>query len=121
MCGLTKETINKIGGMNVNKFMAYTSLINSATEQWEGFDIDKSIVVEDFETPYDGDVDYITYEEEEIDGKIYPPFSIIRRKMPVMIPHTDGFGIMLGGTTTMVRLPFVKGLMSVCPPLIPFS
>lgn len=115
MCGLTKEEINRRDGMNVNKFMAYTSLINSATEVWKDFDIDKAIVVEDFETPFEDWVDYITYEEEEIDGKKYPPFSIIRRKMPVVIPHTDGFGIMLDGTTTMVRLPFVKGLMGVCP------
>lgn len=115
MCGLTKEEINKRQGMNVNKFMAYTSLINSATETWEGFDIDKSIVVEDFETAFEDWVDYITYEEEEIEGKTYPPFSIIRRKMPVTIPHTDGFGMMLDGKTTMIRLPFVKGLMGVVP------
>lgn len=115
MCGLTKDEINKRNGMNVNKFMAYTSLINSATELWEGFDIDKSIVVEDFETAFEDWVDYITYEEEEIDGKKYQPFSIIRRKMPVTIPHTDGFGMMLDGSNTMVRLPFVKGLMGVCP------
>lgn len=115
MCGLTGEEINRRGGMNVNKYMAYTNLINSATEIWQGFDIDKSIVVDDFETNFIGDVDYITYEEEEIDGVIYPPYSIIRRKMPVAIPHTDGFGIMLDGKTTMVRLPFVKGLMGVCP------
>lgn len=115
MCGLTIDDINSKQGMNVNKFMAYTSLINSATDVWEGFDIDKAIVVEDFETPYVGEVDYVTYEEEEIDGKIYPPFSIIRRKMPVMIPHTDGFGMMLDGKTTMIRLPFVKGLMGTTP------
>lgn len=115
MCGLTIDKINEKNGMNINKFMAYVSLINSATDIWKGFDIDKSIVVEDFETPYIGEVDYITYEEEEIDGKVYPPFSIIRREMPVAIPHTDGYGIMLDGNTTMVRLPFVKGLMEVVP------
>lgn len=115
MCGLTIDEINNRDGMNVNKFMAYTSLINSATEVWEGFDIDKAVVVEDFETPYEDWVDYITYEEEEIDGKIYPPFSIVRRKMQVDIPHTDGFGIMLENNTTMVRLPFIKGLMSCTP------
>lgn len=115
MCGLTIEEINKRDGMNVNKFMAYTSLINSATEVWKGFNIDKAIVVDDFETLYEDWVDYITYEEEEIDGKIYPPFSIIRRKMPVEIPHTDGFGMMLDGNTTMIRVPFVKGLMGVVP------
>lgn len=115
MCGLTIEEINKKDGMNVNKYMAYTNLINSATEIWENFDIDKSIVVDDFETDVIGDVDYITCEEEEIDGVLYPPYSILRRKMPVTIPHSDGFGIMLDGRTTMVRLPFVKGLMGVCP------
>lgn len=100
MCGLSMEEVNKRGGMNVNKFIAYMALVSSATDIWEDFDIDKSIVVDDFETQYNDWVDYIDYENYTID----------RRKMDVTIPHTDGVGMMLKGTS-MIRLPFVKGLM----------
>ena len=105
MCGLTVEDINNAGGINTNKFLAYLSLNNSATEVWEDFDIDKSIVVDDFETLVDGEVDYIddvTYE-------------ITRKKMGVSIPHMDGCGIMLDGPTRMVRLPWIKGLLVTFP------
>lgn len=48
-CGLTEERINELGGMNTNKYLAYTSLIQSNTKLWEGFDIKKAIVVNDIE------------------------------------------------------------------------
>lgn len=105
MCGLSIEDINNQGGINPNKFLSYLALNNSATEVWEDFDIDKSIVVDDFETLVDGDVDYIddvTYE-------------ITRKKMGVSIPHMDGCGIMLDGPTRMVRLPWIKGLLVTFP------
>lgn len=105
MCGLTIEDINDQGGINTNKYLAYLALNNSATEVWEDFDIDKSIVVDDFETSVEGEVDYIddvTYE-------------ITRKKMGVPIPHMDGCGIMLDGPTRMVRLPWVKGLLVTFP------
>lgn len=105
MCGLTIEDINKAGGINTNKYLAYLSLNNSATEIWEDFDIDKSIVVEDFETLVDGEVDYI-------DDATY---EITRKKMGVSIPHMDGCGIMLDGPTRMVRMPWVKGLLVTFP------
>ena len=101
MCGLDKQVINDKGGVNVNKFLAYYALANSATEEWEDFDIDKAIVVNDFETFVNGEVDYID------DGD----YSITRQKMDVLIPHMDGCGIMLDDTTTMVRLPWIKGLL----------
>ena len=59
MCGLTIEKINEKGGINPNKFLSYLALSNSATDPWNDFDIDKSIVVEDFETNVQGEVDYI--------------------------------------------------------------
>ena len=49
MCGLSIESINEQGGMNINKFLAYLALCNSATDEWKNFDIDKSIVVDDME------------------------------------------------------------------------
>lgn len=105
MCGLTKEKINEMGGINSNKFLAYLSLCNSATDIWEDFDIDRSIVVEDWESNVFGKVDFIdeyTYE-------------IKREERNILIPHMDGCGIMLEDNTRMVRLPWVKGLLVKFP------
>lgn len=105
MCGLSIEDINAQGGINTNKYLAYLALNNSATEVWEDFDIDKSIVVDDFETMVEGEVDYI---DEDT-------YEITRKRMSVSIPHMDGCGIMLDGPTRMVRLPWVKGLLVQFP------
>lgn len=105
MCGLTVEEINERGGINPNKFLSYLALSNSATDVWENFDIDKSIVVNDFETLVEGIVDYI-------DDTTY---EIVRKKMKIPICHTDGCGIMLDQPTRMVRLPFIKGLLVYFP------
>ncbi len=105
MCGLTIYDINQAGGMNTNKFLAYLSLNNSATDVWHNFNIDKSIVVDDFETNVCGTVDYI-------DDNTY---EITRKEMPCPIPHMDGCGIMLDKKTRMVRLPWVKGLLVYFP------
>lgn len=105
MCGLTRDEINKKGGINSNKFLAYLALCNSATDIWEDFDIDRSIVVEDFETNVIGEVDFI----DEYN------YSITRDKIPVKIPHMDGCGIMLEDKTRMVRLPWIKGLLVTFP------
>lgn len=109
MCGLTRERINELGGCNTNKYLAYLALCNSSTDVWENFDIDRCIVVDDFETLVRDEVDYIdpyTYE-------------ITRRVMDVPVPHTDGCGMILPrltvGKNTMVRLPFVKGLLAAFP------
>lgn len=102
-CGLDWKTINEKGGINANKYLAYYALANSATDIWEEFDIDKAIVVDDFETIVQAQVDYIddvTYEVE-------------RCNMGVPIPHTDGCGIKLMGRNKMIRLPWFKGLMGV--------
>ena len=105
MCGLSIEDINAQGGINTNKYLAYLALNNSATEVWEDFDIDKSIVVDDFETMVEDEVDYI-------DENTY---EITRKRMNVPIPHMDGCGIMLDGPTRMVRLPWIKGLLAQFP------
>lgn len=105
MCGLTIDTINKKGGINVNKFLAYLALSNSATDLWEDFDIDKCIVVKDFETCVESEVDYISDITYEIE----------RKKMPVPITHTDGCGMILPNLSKknfMIRLPWVKGLLA---------
>ena len=105
MCGLTIEDINAKGGNNPNKHLAYLALANSATDVWEEFDIDKTIVIDDFETDVHGTydlVDDVTYSIERTEGD-------------VPVPHTDGAGMMLPcmGKNRMVRLPWVKGLLGV--------
>ena len=101
MCGLTVEDINNAGGINPNKYLAYSALNNSATDVWEDFDIDRAIVVDDFETLVNGEVDYIDYETYDIERKI----------MDVPINQMDGAGIMLDEPTRMVRLVWIKGLL----------
>ena len=106
MCGLDIATINKKGGNNVNKHLAYLALSNSATELWEEFNIDKTIVIDDFETEVVGTVDYI----DESD------YSITRKTMPVPISHTDGVGMVLPSLSKvngMFRAPWIKGLLGV--------
>lgn len=105
MCGLTIDKINAKGGNNPNKHLAYMALANSATDVWEEFDIDKTIVIDDFETDVLGTYDLV----DETD------YSIKRQNKHVPITHTDGAGMMLPcmGKNRMVRLPWVKGLLGV--------
>lgn len=106
MCGLTIDKINSKGGNNVNKHLAYMALANSATDQWVDFDIDRCIVVDDFETNVPGEFDLI----DETD------YSITRTNGVVPITHTDGAGMMLPSVmtkNTMFRAPWVKGLLGV--------
>lgn len=104
MCGLTVEEINEAGGTNENKFLAYLALGNSATDVWEDFDIDKSIVVDDFETEVQSEVDHISID-----------YTIKREVTGTVIPHMDGCGIMLDKPTRMVRAPWIKGLLVYFP------
>ena len=111
MCGLTVENINAQGGMNINKYLAYLALSNSATDLWEDvldkpFDIDRCIVVDDFETLVNCQVDNIDYRTYEITPGVFEE---------IPIPHTDGCGMMLPEVCKknfMIRLPWIKGLMS---------
>lgn len=107
-CGMTDELINKRGKININKFLAYKALQNSATEEWKDFDISKAIVVRDFETEVEALVDFIDDET----------YKIERKNMKIPIPHTDGAGMILPSfcnKTRITRLPWIKGL------LIPFD
>ena len=103
MCGLTIDSINEKGGNNPNKHLAYMALTNSATDVWKEFDIDKTIVIDDFETDVYGTYDLV----DDVD------YSIKRITDYVPISHTDGAGMMLPcmGKNRMVRLPWVKGLL----------
>ena len=103
MCGLTIDSINEKGGNNPNKHLAYMALTNSATDVWEEFDIDKTIVINDFETNVYGTYDLVDDED----------YTVKRISDYVPIEHTDGAGMMLPimGKNRMVRLPWVKGLL----------
>lgn len=105
MCGLTLDVINQMGGNNPNKFLAYLALSNSATDEWLDFDIDKTIVVDDFETDVYGTYDLVDEED----------YSVKRMSGYIPIPHTDGAGMMLPslGKNCMIRMPWVKGLLGV--------
>lgn len=109
MCGLTIDKINEKGGNNPNKHLAYLALANSATDVWEEFNIDKTIVIDDFGTEVYGTYDFI----DDVD------YSITRMSGHVPIEHTDGAGMMLPSAfgkeqrNRMIRLPWVKGLLGV--------
>ena len=107
-CGLTLNDINANDGCNVNKLLAYKALITSASVKWNGFDIDRTIVVSDLESP-------VTSLFDHIDRDTY---EIKRRELTVDIEHTDGCGMILPSKSKksfMTRLPYVKGL------LVPFD
>lgn len=85
--------------------MAYIALSNSATDTWEDFDIDRVIVVPDWESPVTGDMLYIK-----------PDYTTERGVRTVMINHIDGCGMMLPSVSKknfMIRAPFIKGLLAV--------
>ena len=105
-CGLGIDEINSKGGMNINKYLAYLALCNSATDLWEDFDIDKAIVVDDMETLVPAEVDFI----DDI------TYSVERRNMEVPIPHMDGCGLISKTRSKknfMFRMPWFKGLLAV--------
>lgn len=104
-CGLSLDEINQKGGCNVNKLLAYKALINSASQPFEKFNIDKCIVVDDLDLIVNDDVDYIDRET----------YEITRKKMDVPLTVTDGVGMILPSVSDknfMIRLPFVKGLLA---------
>lgn len=103
MCGLTIDKINEKGGNNVNKHLAYMALTNSATDEWSDFDIDRTIVIDDFETNVSGEYDFI----DDTD------YSITRTKGEIPVTHTDGAGMVLSGRNRMFRAPWIKGLLGV--------
>ncbi|RFM19235.1 hypothetical protein C1147_12435 [Clostridium botulinum] len=70
MCGLTIEEINNQAGININKFLAYLALNNSGSRIWDDFDIDKAIVVDDFETMVNATVDYIDRKTNTVEKEI---------------------------------------------------
>ncbi len=109
-CGLSVDDINKCGGVNINKYLAYTALCASATETWvdifnKTFDIDRCIVVDDFNTNVIGVADYIDCDTYEIFENKKDGFSI---------DHMDGAGLIslnYSNKNFMFRMPYFKGLL----------
>lgn len=104
-CGLDWDEINARGGLNCNKYMAYLALPCSATDEWADFDIDRCIVIPDWEGEVTGRMLYIKDDYSTEDG--------IRT---VKINHVDGAGMMLPCVSTvnfMTRGPYMKGLLCV--------
>lgn len=103
-CGLDWDAINQKGGVNVAKYMAYLALSCSATDPWPEMDIDRCIVIPDFEAPVRGTM-----------KKINPDYSSEVGEYEVMINHFDGAGVMLPSVSKrnfMTRGPWLKGLLT---------
>ncbi|WP_211749678.1 hypothetical protein [Paenibacillus sp. Marseille-Q4541] len=118
MCGISEESINshydldrnnhRKYGVSINKYLAYLALCSSATDLWEKFNIDRTIVVDDFETTINTTVDFV----DDI------KYEITRKTMDIPINHTDGCGMILPNKSKkafMTRLPWVKGLLVPFP------
>lgn len=107
MCGLSVEDINDLGGCNINKYLSYLALCSSASERLDNFDIDKAIVIDDFETTLKSrKVDYINNVTFEVETE---------KKMDITITHSDGCGWILPTVSEksfQIRLPWFKGLMT---------
>ena len=104
--GLTIDEINAKGGCNTAKYLAYMALCSTMSRRWDSFDIDKTIVVDDFQNEVTGEVDFIDYETYEITHGI--------KTLPM--EQNDGSGLMLPRVSDknfMIRLPFFKGLLGV--------
>ena len=94
MCGLTDDIINEKEGCNSGKYLAYKGLPLSASIDPEKYniDIDKCLVVPDFKTTVNEEVEAIG-----IDHINHEFTRIERRKEDVEIPQTDGAGMFLPG------------------------
>lgn len=141
MCGLTIEDINnsKEKGCNINKFLAYLALTSSATDEWEDFNINQCIVLDDYVTIIsNAKVDYISKERKSRDVKIKDEngeyiknkdgtiqsrkeeYWLLadkaeKRTMDIEITHSDGCGWILPDLSNknfQCRLPWVKGLLT---------
>ncbi|MFR7443049.1 MAG: hypothetical protein ACLUUO_05640 [Sellimonas intestinalis] len=98
------------------KHLAQFALSNLCNRRQEGLDVDRCIIVDDFETQVWGTFDFI-------DEKDY---SITRKTDYVPVPHTDGAGMILPMAfgvpqkNTMVRLSWVKEVFSECSIFVGF-
>lgn len=105
--GLTDDVINKRGGCNTGKRLAYNGLLMSTSFIPDGYEIniDNCLVVPDFKTIVNEEVECIDHDDNGITGMGV-------RKDNVEIPQTDGAGMFLPGVlpaTAQIRCGHVKG------------
>lgn len=105
MNSLTEAGINNSDqkGVNLGKLMAYNSLCMSSSVEVD-IDIDRVIVVPDFETKVIKEVEYI--DKETLKSKI--------KTMDVPVNHCDGAGMFLPGTletSCQIRCRWIKGAL----------
>ena len=110
-CGMDWDKINERAKINSNKLLAYLALSCSASIPWPEFDVDKTIVIND-------------YEAEVTDRMLYikPDYTTEDAIRTVLINHVDGAGmyrpdativpVELLGKNFMTRGPYHKGLLS---------
>ncbi|MGD6896084.1 RNA dependent RNA polymerase [Bacillus infantis] len=116
ICGLTWERINNTDlgkgedselGINLNKYLAYLSLQNTATKKWEGFKIDRVVVCPDLEMDVEGEVEFI-------DRETYKISPIEKKILPMNV--SDGVGLIMPVdnvyTNFQFRIPWGKGLLT---------
>ncbi len=111
MCGLTEGIINQKGGCNNGKYLAYKGLPLSSSIIPDGYniDIDKCLVVPDFETIVHEEVECINIDHEKREI-----VKIERRKEDISIPQTDGAGMFLPGVlpvSAQIRCGHLKGAL----------
>lgn len=105
--GLTDDVVNKRGGCNTGKRLAYNGLLMSTSFIPDGYEIniDNCLVVPDFKTIVNEEVECIDHDDDGITGMGV-------RKDNVEIPQTDGAGMFLPGVlpaTAQIRCGHVKG------------
>ncbi len=115
MVGLSIESINAKGGMNVGKHLAYNALsLSSSVKPETAIDIDRCIVVNGLETVVRDKVKYIDIQTDER-GQCYvadTPKEYQEKDIP--IEHTDGAGMFIPGelhSSCQIRGGYIKGAM----------
>lgn len=109
MCGITVEKINQYEdakghrGCNTGKYMAYTSLpFSKSSKTGIPVSIDEVIVLPEFETLVQDNVNYLDMDTQVIE----------RKTMMVPVNHMDGAGIFLPGVlpqSAQIRGGWIKG------------
>jgi len=104
--GLSRKMINENGGMITNKYQSYLAMNGTASVPWNGFDIDKVVVVPDLEMDVEDAVDYIDKDSYKITPNII-------KSLPMEV--NDGCGLILPDLSKknmQFRLPWCKGLLA---------
>ncbi len=103
MCGLTEETINAKGGINMGKYLAAKALNMSNSVIYDsGISIDDVIVVKDFKMMVTSMVNYLDIDTLEIS----------EQEMSILIEHMDGAGMFIPGIfpcSCQIRGGWLKG------------